>query len=207
MNIDEIELVNPIKEKFNTKVLLRNDAKCAALAEKKLGSIKKYDDVCFLTIGTGIGGAVFMEGKMLSPKVRSGFEIGHMVIDKSGKKCTCGKNGCFEALASMGRFKKEVKERLNLPSNITGKEIREVLEEKSNYEKTEDIIDKYINNLSIGLINLVEIFEPEVLAIGGGFVHYKKILMNKLNEKMKNYPKIILAELENDAGIIGSVIE
>lgn len=210
LNITNMEIVNPLEHKFKTKVLLRNDAKCAALAEKKIGSIKNFKDAVFLTIGTGIGGAVFMDGKMLSPKRKSGFEIGHIVIDVNGEKCTCGRNGCFETLASMRKFKKDIKEKLNLNPDITGKEMREMLENKKYYNIVEDIINMYIHNLSIGLINLVKIFEPEVISIGGGFTYYRDIFLNKLKTELDNniadMPKLVMASLGNEAGIIGAVI-
>lgn len=207
-----MEIVKVLESKFNTKVLLRNDAKCAALAEKKIGSIKNYDDAVFLTLGTGIGGAVIMNGNMLVPKNKSGFEIGHMVIDINGEKCACGRIGCFETLASMRKLKNDIKLKLNLRPDITGKEIRELLEIKGNYDLVQDIIKKYICNLSIGLTNLIKIFEPEIISIGGGFVHYKDILLDKLINELNNkcfikgnLPKIVIAELGNDAGIIGSI--
>ena len=75
---------------------IKNDAKCAALAEKNYGSMKKYDDCIFLCLGTGIGGAAFLKGELLEPKRFSGFEFGHMIINKNGKECSCGKKGCFE---------------------------------------------------------------------------------------------------------------
>lgn len=204
-----------LADKFNTKVSIRNDAKCAGLAEKAIGSLKKCDDAVFLTLGTGIGGAVFLNGKMLEPKRNSGFEIGHIVIDVNGDKCNCGRKGCFETLASMKKLKSDIRKRLNLDLQTTGVTIRKILEDKNNYLLVEDIIDNYIDNLSIGIANLINIFEPEVVSIGGSFVHYKSMLIDKLEYSLKkknaifnedSVPKIVTAELGNEAGIIGATI-
>ena len=192
-----MEIVKLLETKFHTKILLRNDAKCAAIAEKKIGSLKKFDDAIFLTLGTGIGGAVFMNGEMLNAKKRNDFEIGHMVIDLNGEKCNCGRNGCFETLASMRKLKEDIIEKLNLNSQATGKEIRQLLENKDTY-------------------SLINIFKPEAISIGGSFVHYKKLLLDKLKDELKSkklifikndLPKIVMATLKNEAGIIGATIE
>lgn len=208
-NIENMDIVKPLENKFHTKVLVRNDAKCAALAEKKMGSIKDFDDAVFLTLGTGIGGAVFMNGEMLVPKKKAGFELGHTVIDINGLKCTCGRYGCFETLASMGKFKDDIKERLNLSSETTGKEIRELLEDANIYNMVQDIINKYVYNLAVGIKNLIRIFEPEIISIGGSFAYYKNILFDKLINKLRDkddIPQIVMATLKNEAGIIGATI-
>lgn len=215
LHIKNFNIVSEINKYFNIPVMLRNDAKCAAIAEKEYGSLKKYDDALFLTIGTGIGGAVFLGGKLLKPKKYEGFEIGHMVIQKEGIKCNCGRNGCFERYASMKVLKDNIQETLKI-QNLTGEEIKNILLSKENKEKLEKIIEEYINNLSIGIANLINIFEPETISIGGSFVYFEDILLDKLIKKLgtnnmlfnkHSVPKIVMAKLKNDAGIIGSVIE
>lgn len=215
LHIKDFNIVSEINKYFSIPIVLRNDAKCAAIAEKEYGSLKKYDDALFLTIGTGIGGAVYLGGKLLKPKKYEGFEIGHMVIKKDGIKCNCGRKGCFEKYASMKTFKDRIQNKFN-NKNLTGKEIKELLTDKYYQKEIEEIIDEYIEDLSIGLANLINIFEPEVISIGGGFVHFKDILLEKLVNKLNKedmlfnnqaVPKIITAKLKNDAGIVGSVIE
>ena len=124
-------------------------AKCAAIAEKEYGSLKKYDDAVFLTVGTGIGGAVYLGGKLLKPKKYEGFEIGHMVIEKDGIKCNCGRNGCFEKYASMKAFKEAVQRKFEV-ENLTGREIRDLLNDAENREKAQDVIDEYIEKRKAG---------------------------------------------------------
>ncbi len=214
LGIKNLDISKEIKKIFDVPVYLQNDAKCAAIAEKKLGSLKQYNDAVFLTLGTGIGGAVFINGELLKPKRYSGFEIGHMVIEKDGKQCNCGRKGCFECYASMKKFKENIQKEFNLP-NINGKSIKEFIIQNKENEKLENIINTYIDYLAIGIINLINIFEPEVISIGGSFAHYKEILLNRLEERIKkgeelfnqeSAPKIIVAELKNNAGIIGATM-
>ena len=195
--------------------MLQNDAKCAAIAEKQWGSLKEYDDALFLILGTGVGGAAFLQGELLIPKRYSGFEVGHMVIEKNGVKCNCGREGCFEVYGSMKRLKQKIKGEFGLNS-IDGKEIKEFMLKNKENKILNEIIDTYIENLTIGIANLINIFEPEVIAIGGSFVHYKEILLEKLQDKLlertelynkDEIPKIVMAELENDAGIIGAAMQ
>ncbi len=108
------------KLKFEN-IVLRNDAKCAALCEKRIGSMKEYQNAIFLTLGTGIGGAVFMQNELLRGKNNDGFEIGHMVIKADGDKCTCGNSGCFETYASMKVLKDKIAKKLNL-DNLSRRE-------------------------------------------------------------------------------------
>ena len=215
LHIQNFNIVSEINKYFNIPIYLRNDAKCAAIAEKEYGGLKKYDDALFLTIGTGIGGAVFLGGKLLRPKKYEGFEIGHIVIEKNGIQCNCGRQGCFEKYASMKALKDTVQKEFNR-ENLTGRELKEILIDENNKPKTDVIINEYIKNLSLGLANLINIFEPETISIGGSFVHYKDLMLDKLIKKLneKNMlfnnngaPKIVMAKLKNDAGIIGSVIE
>ena len=185
------------------------------MAEKKFGSLKKYDDALFLILGTGVGGAVFLQGELLIPKRYSGFEVGHMVIERNGVKCNCGRKGCFEVYASMKRLKEKIKEEFKLNS-IDGKEIKRFMIKNEGDKKLKVILDKYIENLAIGIANLINIFEPEAISIGGSFVHYKEILLEKLEKKLlektelynkDDIPKIVMAELKNDAGIIGAAMQ
>jgi len=213
LHIKDFDITSEINKYYNIPVMLRNDAKCAAIAEKEYGGLKKYDDALFLTIGTGVGGAVFLGGKLLKPKKYEGFEIGHMVIKKDGKKCNCGRSGCFEKYASMKVLKDAVQKEFG-KTNLSGEEVKQLIID--NPEKTEKIIDEYIDDLSAGMANLINIFEPETISIGGSFVYFKDILLDKLVKRLgednhlfnkQEVPKIVMAKLKNDAGIIGAVIE
>lgn len=213
LGIDNFEVVEKLKKHFNVPIHLENDAKCAAIAEKKFGSLKKYEDAIFLIIGTGVGGAVYLNGKLLRPKRYSGFEVGHTVINKDGIKCSCGRRGCFEVYSSMRKLKEKINKEFNL-NTIDGIKIREFMEENKDNKKLNEILDEYTQNLEIGIANLINIFEPQAISIGGSFGHYDmllKRLQDKINEKTELYnkeqiPKIVIAELKNDAGMIGAAM-
>lgn len=211
LHIKNLEIVKEINEYYNVPIRLRNDAKCAAVAEKEYGSLKPAEDALFLTIGTGIGGAVFLRGNLLAPKKYEGFEVGHMIIQKDGLQCNCGRKGCFEKYASMDSLKKNIAKKLG-KETISGEELKEILTENKN--EVSEIVDDYIDFLSIGIANLINIFEPEIISLGGSFAFYEDTLLEKLKNRIEKEelfyktekPKIVLAKLQNDAGIIGSVL-
>ena len=208
-----------LEEKYNVKIQRINDGKAAALAEKQYGAMKDYNDGVFLCLGTGIGGAVFFNNKLLQANKNPGFELGHMIIDKNGIECNCGKKGCFETYCSMKRLKnnleKAIKEILPNEKINDAIELKELVYDNKENVKIKEILDEYIDNLIIGLSNIIDIFEPEVIVLGGSFVYFKDILYNELVIKMEqrkyvfnkgNLPKIVLAKLQNDAGIIGATL-
>lgn len=91
LNIKSFDIKKKLEEIYDAKVIVNNDGKCAGYAEKELGALRNSDDCVFLCIGTGVGSAVFLNGELLKPKQNVGFELGHMVIDKNGLKCNCGR--------------------------------------------------------------------------------------------------------------------
>lgn len=216
LHIKNLNLTGLLKEKYNIPVIIRNDAKAAALAEKKYGAMENYDDCLFLTIGTGIGGAAFIGGKLLEPKTNSGLEFGHMVIQKDGIICNCGKRGCFEKYASIKSLKMKVTSDLDIDSDISGQYLRENLLVINN-EKVQKDVEEFLEYLKTGICNLIDIFEPEVICLGGSFSYYEgNPIFDRLVEKINNYNstfnhntkhKIVLAQLKNEAGIIGATIE
>lgn len=204
-----LDLPRILFEKFNIPTYLKNDVKCSAICEKKLGNLKEYDNCLFMTLGTGIGGAYFYKNELVTPNIYQGFEIGHMVIQKEGRACKCGKKGCFEEYASMRVFRRQIEELFNLES-INSYKMLEILASGEKAKEVEEIINNYIESLSIGISNLISIFEPDSICIGGSFAYYSTIFMEKLKEKIKNnfkgrnIPEILIAKYENDAGIIGA---
>ena len=213
LGIDKLELKS-IFEKHNIPIKLKNDSKAAGLAEFKFGSLREYNDAVFLCLGTGIGSAVFLNGKLLQANKHIGFELGHIVIDRYGEQCNCGKKGCFETYCAMKRFKEKAKKLLNL-DNISSEELLEEIKNNIEISSIRQLIDEYINNLIIGLSNIVDIFEPEAICFGGSFVYFKDLFYEKLVSEMKkrrytfnkdSVPEIVLAELKNDAGMIGAIL-
>lgn len=215
LKIKEFYISSILMEHFDIPVLLKNDAKCAGLAEKTYGALKEYQDAVFLCLGTGIGASVFMNGKELKPIQNPGMEIGHMVIDKNGIKCNCGKTGCFETLCSIKRLKDKLIDEMNLSKKVSSKELLEILKWRAKEENIKKILEEYIDNLNIGLSNIIDIFAPQTICLGGGFVYFEEILYKPFLEKYYNerksfykdrIPDIKLALLGNDAGIIGATI-
>lgn len=215
LKIKDFDITSILKKHFDIPVILKNDAKCAGLAEKTYGALKEYQNAVFLCLGTGIGASVFMGGEELQLRRNLGMEIGHMVIDKNGIECNCDKRGCFEAYCSIKRLKNKLIDAMNLSKEISSKELLKILKLRCQEISVKKILDEYIGNLNIGLSNIIDIFAPQVICLGGGFVYFKDILYEPFLEKYYNenklfykdeIPDIKLAVLGNDAGIIGATI-
>lgn len=208
LNLQCLNIQEVLEKELNLPIIIRNDTKCAGLAEKYYGAMKEYSDCVLLTIGTGIGGAYFHEGKLLEPRKYSGFEFGHMVIEREGRKCNCGNLGCFEQYASITALKREVKNELNITEELEGIKLKKIIEE--NMEVLEPVLEKYSENLAIGISNIIRILEPEIIVLGGSFAYYKDIFLDRVINYIKAFnkekPIIKTAELKNDAGIIGACV-
>lgn len=215
LGIEDFDIISELQKYINLPMQIKNDGKCAALAEKNYGNMQDKEDCLFLCIGTGIGGAAFLKGEMLEPKRFSGFEFGHMIINKDGRQCNCGKKGCFETYASIRAFKNRIAEVLNIDNDFSGQYMREELLDLNN-KKIKEVVDDYIENLATGICNLIDIFEPEVVVLGGSFSYYEEnpvyqMLLDKIAEPRSRFnkndmPEIRLAKLQNNAGIIGATI-
>lgn len=207
LKADNINIVGIVKEIINKPVHIMNDCMCSGIAEKKYGSLKGCKNGVFLGFGTGVGTAVFINGKLV-PEIRG---AGHMIIERNGRPCNCGKKGCYETYASMKALKTNLKKRLGR-ENLTSKQILESLKNPKTMEQVEDIINEYIEYVAIGIANFIRMCSCDVLVIGGSFVHYKDILFDKLLKELEIImPKeerekvnIRLAKLGNDAGIVGA---
>ena len=219
LGLKDYDLVGVIKKEIDLPIKIRNDAKCAALAESKYGALKKYNRVLFMTLGTGIGGAVIINGKLLDAGEYPGCEFGHMVIKENGLECNCGRKGCFEKYGSMRAFKDNLRNELGLEDKTSGKELIAILKnttkESKDYAKIEKVRKQYIRDLSVGITNLVNIFEPEAIGIGGSFVYFSEALLDDIKELIikdnmlfnsRKEINIQTAVLGNEAGIIGAIL-
>lgn len=219
LDLKNYDIVDKLKEKINIPIKIKNDAKCAAIAENAYGCLNKYKRSIFLTLGTGIGGAVIINNKLLDTGELPGCEFGHMVIQKDGIPCKCGRNGCWEKYASMKSFKDKLRKELGYTEKTRGQDLLNMIRsnkpEQENYEKIEKVVCEYINDLSLGIANLINIFEPEAIGIGGSFVYFEEVFMDRLKKKLTepgilfNHRDNILIEtaiLGNDAGIIGATL-
>lgn len=216
--------IKNITDKFNLKLFLSNDANVACLAEQKFGAAKGYNDVIMLTLGTGIGGGVIIDGKLFEGHKGRGTELGHSIIKINGQKCGCGRKGCLEAYSSAKSLIRETKEMMEKHrdsmmweysqfdiENVDGKTSFECAKKGDKYAK--QVIKNYIKYLGEGMLDYCNIFRPEVFVIGGGLSNQGNYLRDLLNDYLKKHhygyegspeSKVLIAELKNDAGIIGA---
>ncbi len=195
-----------IENKTGIKTYVENDVNSAAIGEAQFGAAKGEDNFICLTLGTGIGGAIFLNGKLFKGTNSCAGELGHMIIHGGGKQCNCGGEGCFECYASANALIKAVNK--VSPVELNAFQIFQ----KENIEKPEirSEIDKWIDEIIIGLINVIYIFNPSTIVLGGGIMNEDYIIelidrkiYNRLMESYKNV-RIIRTKLGNDAGMLGA---
>ena len=210
------------------KVYIENDANAAAKAEAVAGAAKGAQYSVMITLGTGLGGGIVIDGKVYSGFNHAGAELGHIVIEKDGKLCSCGRRGCWETYSSATGLVNMTKEHLikarengvhSLIEDMIDGDINRVNARvafaamKQGDELGAKIVDEYISYLASGVATIINIFQPNILTIGGGVCNEKDYLIKPLVEKVfyQTYTKsptpqtqIKVAELGNDAGIVGA---
>ena len=229
IKMKDFPIVEIFKKYFPAdRVYVANDANAAALAEDLAGAAKGSRVSLMITLGTGVGGGVIMDHKIYAGSANSGgTELGHTVICARGRQCSCGRRGCFEAYASATALTQMTKEKMEelsikgIPSALF-----EVAEKEGKVSARtafdamrlgdahgKSLVDDYIFYLAEGVTNMINIFQPDVLTIGGGVCNEKDYLMLPLlahvereqyTRNNKNKTKILIAALKNDAGIIGA---
>lgn len=201
-------LVEKLEKKFNLPAVLENDVNCAALGEKWLGAGKGQDNFVCLTIGTGIGGGIVLNGDIFRGDTCVAGEFGHIQVVKDGVQCLCGKKGCYERYASATALLRMAKERTGL--DLNGKEIFD--REKAGEPVFVQLIKDWVDYFTDGLSTIIYIFNPPLVVIGGGVTKQGDYLLDKINESLENklginYKKnlcIKFAELGNNAGMLGA---
>lgn len=180
LKINDFNIESVVKEKIDKPIFIKNDGMCAGIAEKEYGNLKDSNNGIFIGLGTGIGSAIFINGKLMED-IRG---VGHMIVEKNGKKCNCGKNGCYEAYASMKAFKTQIRESLG-NNNLSSKEILEMMQNPRILADLEDVIKNYIEYLAMGISNISRICSADTVVIGGSFVYFKDILFDRLKEELR----------------------
>lgn len=213
-----------LEERFGRRVFLENDANAAAYGEQLAGAGKGTDDFIAITLGTGVGGGVILNGKIVSGSNSAGGELGHIVIVKDGETCGCGRNGCWESYASATALIRQTKAAMqknkdSLMWSLVGGDIEKVSGKTSfdamrmGDEVAKQVVKEYCDYVACGLTNIINIFQPDALCIGGGISKEGETLVAPIREYVqrerysKNVEKqtiIKSAELGNDAGIIGA---
>jgi glucokinase len=205
-----VPLVAMLKEKIHIPISVGNDANAACIAEVLFGGMAGYQDAILLTLGTGLGGGVISGGKLLLGHQGAGSEIGHMVIGSNDADCNCGRNGCLETFASATAL---IRKYNQLNPNSPVHEAKSVFDRLQNGDDHADAtVEWFCDHFATGIVNLYNIFAPEVIALGGGvaraFEHFEARLNHVINTRVFStdieYAKIVEAVLGNDAGIIGA---
>ena len=205
-NYNYSDLCGTFEPQFNVPVAVDNDVNCAAIGEAHFGAAKGESDFLCLTYGTGVGGAIFINGDVYRGSKFAGGEFGHMATHKDGRLCTCGRIGCYEAYAACRVFTTAVSERMGKPMN--GREIFEPENLKNPIIMEE--IDKWEDEIALGLRNLCYIFNPSLIVLGGGIMS-EELLLEHIREKVNaqledNYKHVRIekAQLRNKAGMMGA---
>lgn len=220
------EVVEMMEERLGKKINIENDANAAALGEYLAGSAKGAKNAVAITLGTGVGGGIIINGKIYSGSNYAGAELGHMVIVKDGKECACGRRGCWEAYASATGLinltkQKILSEKLEFSymlklcdgdiNKVSGRTAFDAMRDGDPTAKA--VVEEYISFLSCGLVNIINIFQPDVLCIGGGISNEGEALLGPVRSyiERERYTKhndkqtiICTCTLGNDAGIIGA---
>lgn len=218
---ENFPLVKLIGEVIDLPVKITNDANAAAFGEALFGAGSRYKHSVFITLGTGVGGGVVINGKLFEGAKSAGAEIGHMVIERGGERCTCGRRGCFEAYSSATALIKRTKWAMEEnPGSVMWKYYTlETVTGKTAFEFAEtdiaasEVVDWYIKYLACGLINVANIFRPEVILLGGGVsgqgerltAPIQSILDREIFGGTLYAPvKVVCASLGADAGVCGA---
>lgn len=219
------EIVRMMEERLGgIKVLVENDANAAAYGEFLVGGAKDANDAVVITLGTGVGGGIIIDGMIYSGSNYAGAELGHMVIQKDGRQCGCGRRGCWEAYSSATGLINMTKEAIMAnPTSYLAQSINGDLNKvngKTSFDAMRQgcpvgtaVVDEYINYLACGITNIINIFQPEILCIGGGISQEGDYLIKPLKHiiECERYTKhnekqtqVCVATLGNDAGLIGA---
>lgn len=224
----DYEMRKELQKYIDKPVFLDNDANCAAWAEAVAGAAKGVKDSIMITLGTGVGGGIVINGRLYSGFNFFGAELGHMVIKVDGNQCGCGRKGCWEAYSSATALIKLTKEYAeNDKSSLMWKMFeqegkfsgRTAFNAAKQGDKTaQAVVDEYIKYLAAGIANIINIFQPEVFVIGGGVSNEGENLLVPLRKAVdaEKYDgtdsplfkdcKIVKATLGNDAGIVGAAL-
>lgn len=214
-----------IQKYFDVPVYLENDANVAALAESVAGASKNVNQSVMMTLGTGIGGGIIINNKIISGFNDAGSELGHMVIVHDGIQCSCGRKGCFEKYASASALVSQTKQAgIKYPNSkineISKGDIKNInartvfAAQKLGDEIADKVISKYLDYLAEGVMNIINILFPEIIVIGGGLGNEGENLFVPLRKRLKKmeytndvpHTRIVGAVMGNKAGIIGAAM-
>lgn len=224
LDLSEVNICDIMQEKIGVKCGVENDANAAAYGEFIAGAGKGTKDFIAITLGTGVGSGIIIDRKIQTGVNSSAGEFGHTVIKFDGEPCPCGRRGCYEQYASVTALIRQTKAAMkNAPDSIMWAECDNDIEKVSGRTSfdamrkgdaaAKQVVDQYIEYIVIGLVDAINIFQPDVICIGGGISKEGKYLIDPISKGVIKYrfsgncdkqTKIVAALLGNDAGIIGA---
>lgn len=225
LNWHNVPLVSDLEEALGRKVYLDNDANAAAYGEYLAGAAKGAKSAVVITLGTGVGAGIVLNGKIFSGSNFAGGEIGHTVIVVDGYECTCGRKGCFEAYCSATGLTRMTREASEAHPKS---KIKQLVEADGRFsartafnaaklldETGIEVVERYIKHLACGITNTINIFQPDILCIGGGVCNEgdglleplkKQVALDVFSRDSAKNTEICICKLGNDAGIIGAAM-
>lgn len=218
----DVDLAGELEKKTGIPTFINNDANVAALGEVLAGAAREFSDAVMVTIGTGVGCGIVMNNKIYLGCNGAAGELGHHIIEVDGLACSCGRRGCFELYASATALIRMTREEMQknkaskmweIAGDLDGANGKTAFDAyRAGDESGILVVNKFIKYLAAGLVNTVNIFQPEALILGGGISKEGEFLTNLLSpiiererySRGKIQTKLLIAELGNDAGIIGA---
>ncbi len=219
----DVALGEIVGKKYNVKTAIVNDASAAALGEHRFGAGKGVKNLVLLTLGTGIGGGIIIDGNLYLGAIGAAGELGHMTIEDNGPACGCGNRGCLEVLASGSAIARDAVKRIRQGSKtnivtMTGGKMESVTAEivaeaaRSGDVLARDVMARAAYYLGVGLVNIVNIFNPEMVVIGGGMAALgdiliepgRKLVAERAFSISSRAVRIVTAKLGNEAGVYGA---
>ncbi len=203
-----VPIVQELEKHFSLPIRLENDANAAALAEKWVGAAKENNDFAYITISTGIGAGLFVDGKLLSGSKGNAGELGHILVNPAKGTCTCGQKGCLEWVASGTAIGRQASELMGKP--LTAKDVFVMYE--AGVPEIVSLVEEVFTYIGIGCVSLINLFEPEKIVIGGGVSEVGDPLFDSVRNYVAKYAlspagretEIVPAGLRKNAGLIGA---
>lgn len=208
---------------LNTEIFVENDARCACLGEYIAGAAKGARNAVMITLGTGIGSGIIIDGKLYAGSAYAAGEAGHTVIQAGGIPCKCGRRGCWEQYASASALIRMANQKMmecpesnmaheSMTKEVDGKFVFELA--KQGDTLANEVVSEYVYYVSVGICNMINLFRPDIVVVGGGISAQGEYLLEPVRKlvyeeilcKEKPLPEIRQAEFGNDAGIIGAAM-
>jgi len=197
-----INLKEIISQKYKTKTIVENDVNAAIVGENWLGSAKSFKDVLMITLGTGVGGAIILDGKLIRGSHFSAAEIGHTILYPDGKRCNCGQNGCVEQYISGTAIYKRYNEIAGSNLVNSAKDVFDLCMKNDKMSKL--VVDEFVKSLSLLIFNIRNFIDPEIIILGGGVTNSKDLWWEYLKSQIKCDLNISIAGLNNFSTVYGA---